>query len=260
MRKYDVAYVPNGPKSYYPTKELEEMTLEEIVHKHIKTCGKANGNVSVCSQCKSPCKEGKRAIQLLANKVYNDPPIPLYGGKTLIERAREENMKRREKVDNNMAALAKALEDAKQEALAKDAGEQPKKKKAYNAWEGWYETSLASGDQTKWLMDNMHLSKTQAKKKIYQYRYLHGLTKETAKKEEVQPVAEARPVEKEVENVPLVQENKLESKVEVLMKMQDDLKKEMDKYMKLYEEAKTKYEVIKKKTDTLFSAMDILNE
>ena len=112
MRKYDVAYVPNGPVNYYPVKDLETMTLEEIVKKYIKTCGKANGSVAICSQCKSPCREGKRAIQLLANKVYDDPPIPLYGGKTLIERAREENMKRREEMNKenkneNISALAK---------------------------------------------------------------------------------------------------------------------------------------------------------
>ena len=72
MRKYDVAYVPNGPVNYYPVKDLETMTLEEIVKKYIKTCGKANGSVAICSQCKSPCREGKRAIQLLANKVYDE--------------------------------------------------------------------------------------------------------------------------------------------------------------------------------------------
>ena len=29
----------------------------EIVKKHIKTCAKANGNVAVCSKCKTPCPE-----------------------------------------------------------------------------------------------------------------------------------------------------------------------------------------------------------
>ena len=79
MRKYDVAYVPNGPKHEYPVVALQDMSFDEIVDKYIRTCAKAMGKVAECSKCKNPCAEGKRAIQLLANNVYNDPPIPLYG-------------------------------------------------------------------------------------------------------------------------------------------------------------------------------------
>ena len=46
MRKYDIPYVPNGPVNYYPAKSLQEMTLVEIKKKYIKTCAKANGDVS----------------------------------------------------------------------------------------------------------------------------------------------------------------------------------------------------------------------
>ena len=136
MRKYDIPHVANPRINYYPVKELGEMTLEEIVKKYIKTCGKADGNVAVCSKCKTPCEHGKRAIQLLANKIYDNPPIPLYGGKTMIERAKEENMKRREAEKNgellpvnsdNMSTLFNALEKAKQDALGKEAP-QPKRK------------------------------------------------------------------------------------------------------------------------------------
>lgn len=260
MRKYDVAYVPNGPTNYYPAKALEDMSLEEIVKKYIRTCGKANGNVAICSQCKSPCKEGKRAIQLLANKVYNDPPIPLYGGKTLIERAKEENMKRREK--NNMVALADALEQAKKEALEKDRKqERPivKDKSGNIRWDGWWEESLASGDQIKWLIDNMKLSKSQAKAKIYHYKYDHGLIN---KKEKVEVKKETpKPVEQPVVTSEVKEsENKIETKIELLMRKQEEYKQEMDKYMKLYNEAKKKYDDIKSKVDTLCSAMDIINE
>ena len=187
--------------------------------------------------------------------MYNDPPIPLYGGKTLIERAKEENMKRREKMDNNMSALAKALEDAKQEALAKDADVEPKKKKAYTVWDGWYETSLASGDQTKWLMDNMHLSRTQAKKKIYQYRYLHGLTKSEVKEEK-----DVEKAEKKTEEKVEVADTGIEAKLELLMKQQEQIKNEIDQYEKLLYDARRRYDEIKKKTDVLCSAMDIMNE
>lgn len=66
MRKYDIPYVQNVAGSHpFPIKELEDMSLEEIVQKHIKTCGKANGNVAICSQCKSPCKQGKGLFSFL---------------------------------------------------------------------------------------------------------------------------------------------------------------------------------------------------
>ena len=257
MKNFNVAYVPNGSAHPYPSKDLNEMTLEEIVTKHIRTCGKANGNVSICSQCKSPCQEGKRAIQLLANKVYNDPPIPLYGGKTLIERAREENMKRREQKENtNMAALAQALEEAKQKALEKD-GLVETKRKAYVRRDGWWEESLASGDQVKWLIDNMKMSKTQAKKKIYQYKYMHGLTGQPKIEEPV--VTPAEDVKIEIPDTKLVSTD-VELKLEALLKKQEEYKSEMIKYQNLYNEAQKKYEEIKKKTDILCSAMDILND
>lgn len=258
MRKDGIPYVPNPPMHMYPSKDLEEMTLEEIVKKYLRTCGKSNGNVAVCSQCKSPCKEGKRAIQLLANKVYNDPPIPLYGGKTLIERAREENMKRREKMgETNMSALAKALEDAKKEALEKDGIKTEKKKRGHIVWDNWWEISLESGDQVKWIMDNMKLSKTQAKKKIYQYKWYHGMTG-SANAEKVEAKKE---VQKEVQTQRNdVFDASIESKLEALMKQQEECKKEVEKYQHLADEARQKYEAIKKKTDVLCSAMDIINE
>ena len=274
MRKYDVAYVPNGPVNYYPSKELEDMTLDEIVKKYIKTCAKANGKVSTCSKCKVPCKEGKRAIQLVANQIYDNPPIPLYGGKTLIERAKEENMKRKQNeavqvTKENFNELKDALEKAKEEALGKPVEEEKNKptkeetKRKYLKVDGWWEASLASGDQTKWLMENLNLSRTQAKKRIYSYRYVHGMTGE--KKEE-------RPAEVKVEKKEEVKEEKkveepvksidasIESKLEKLMKQQEQCQKEIDTYQKLLDEAKAKYEEVKKKADILCSAMDILND
>ena len=266
MRKSDIAYVPNGPLHYYPVKALEEMTFEEIVKKYLRTCAKANGKVEICSQCKSPCKEGKRAIQLLANQVYNDPPIPLYGGKTLIERAREENMKRRAEeavpvTKSNIGVLTEALEKAKNEALRVENPVQKekteKKNRRYVKIEGWWESSIESGDQVKWVMENMKMTKTQAKKRIYQYKYAHGLTA-TAEVKTVETPAEVKDV-KPVEEVKPIDAG-IESKLEKLMHQQDECKKEIEKYQKLLDEAKLKYDEVKKKTDILCSAMDILND
>ena len=205
MRKYDIAYVPNGTNNYYPPKPIDELTLEELKKKYIKNCAKANGNVSVCSKCETPCREGRQAIELLAEQVNN---IPLYDGMTLLEKAREENRKRKEK-----------------------------KAKVY--WPGWYEESLKSGNQIEWLMTNMNITEKQAKRKVAQYKYLHKDCKVEEKKE--------------------VNTN-LESKLETLIKKQENFKKEMDKYKVLYEEAQKKYEEIKTKADILCSALDILND
>ena len=216
------------------------MTLDEIKKKYIKTCGKANGDPSVCSHCKNPCAEGKRAIQLLANQVYNDPPVPLYGGKTMIEMAKEENMRRRRE------------KEQKEKEQMKEVKHRPN----FNAPDDWWEQSLKSGNQVKWLMDNLGISKTQANKKIYSYRYRNGLTN---KRDEtlVMPVtkpAEAPKIEVKQED------NRFENKLDRLMKEQEDFKKIMDQRYADYVKAKEIYESISKKVDILCSAMDILSE
>ena len=241
MRRSDVAYVQN-PAVYHPPVDYKKLPLKELVDKYIKMCGKANGQVSVCSKCQSPCEYGKRAVQLLSNEVYNDPPIPLYGGKTLIERAKEENMLRRQKKEEE----EKKMKRHSTRSLVTD--------------DNWYENSLASGDQTKWLMSNYGLSKTQAKKKIYNYRQNHPDKVAAAQKAE-EPAKEAvqEPV-REITEEPVVVEKKsndllvltMEQKMAELMKEQEDYKALMEKYTKLYYEAK-------EKVDVLCKAMDMFN-
>ena len=153
MRRDGIPYVQN-PKNYYPPIDINNLTLDELKQKFIKTCGKANGDLSVCSRCKTPCNEGKRAIQLLANNIYDDPKIPLFAGKTLIECAKEENMRKRAEKEKIEAEKAKAEQEIKAE----------KKKRKYIKIENWYEESLASGDQVQWVCDAYGISKTQAKK------------------------------------------------------------------------------------------------
>ena len=250
MRHYDIPYVKNGPVNYYPAVPLQEMSLEEIKKKYIKTCAKANGNVSECSKCKTPCQEGKRAIQLIANSVYSDPPVPLYGGKTLIERAKEENMKRREE-----AAKAETEETEKK-----------KSRKSYTKLDNWWEDSLASGDQVKWLIDKMGISKTQAKKKIYQYKWTHGMTgsamvaKDTDTNDTAPVVNTTIKAFEESLETPKQKGADVENKLESLMKLQEEHKKAMAEYQRLYEQTKAEYEKIKQKTDILCSALDIINE
>ena len=240
MRKYDIPYVQNVPAQYYPAVPLQEMTLEEIKQKHIKTCAKANGDVSECSRCKSPCPEGQRATQLVANMIYNDPPIPLYGGKTLIEKAKEENMKRREEKEK--------IEESKKVT---------KNKRIYI--DGWYEQAMASADPVAWVMEAYACSKTKAKQKIYCWKNRHPEANETHPEESETPVIKET---QESQTQPKIEtkKDKFEVKLEALMKQQEEQKKAMDEYMKLYQQAKVEYEKIKQKTDVLCNALDILDE
>ena len=254
MRRDGIPYVSNGVYNPpFPATPLQDMTLEEIKKKYLKMCAKAQGDPAVCSKCSAPCAEGKRAIQLLANQVYNDPPIPLYGGKTLIEKAREENMLRRQKLE----------EEKKQ----KDEKKVPKEKQYID---NWYEDSLASGNQLNWVMEKFNMTKTQAKKKIYSYRYRNGLTNKewfTQGRGGADPVvteAEAVREEIKIETPQPKQEatanDTIESKIDSLMRKQAEYKAVMDEHYKEYLVAKETYENFSKKIDVLCSAMDIMNE
>ena len=202
MRRYDIPYVRRGPATYSIPKPIEELSREELIQKFVRTCAKAKGNVRYCSeQCKSQCEQGKRAVEMTEN-------IPLYGGKTLLEKAREENAKRRE----------------------------AEKKKKYIKWDGWWEESLASGDQVKWIMANMGLDRDRAKKKIYQYRYLH---------------------DKKTENAPV--DTNLETRLAKLLEEQKKYEKEMNDYQKQYESAKYHFEETRTKVDILRNAKIILS-
>ena len=249
MRHYDIAYVPNGPQSYAPV-DYKKLSLEELKKKFLSTCGKCNGDVSVCSRCNTPCDVGKRAVQLVSEEVYSNPPVPLYGGKTLIEKAREENMKWRA-----------AMEEQKKTETVTENKEENKEKKMDKIPlpDNWYEVSLASGDQVAWLMNKSGISKAKAKKKIYMYKYNHGLLKREGPTVRIE---EEKPAEEIVETpeVKSTGNDSIEAKMEALMRVQEKHKSVMLQYQKLYEEAKQKYEEVKKKIDVLCDALDIMND
>ena len=248
MRRDGIPYVKN-PRSYYPPIDINKMSYEEIVQKYIKTCGKANGEISVCSKCPTPCPEGRRAIQMLANEVYSDPPIPLYGGKTLIERAKEENMLRRQKLEEEQ----KAKEEQKME-------ETKKSKDNRQYIDNWYEKAVASGDPVKWVMEQYGMTKAKAKHKIYSWKYRHQIdepAKHAKVKEEPVPVVK---VEQPVIIKETAETDSIEAKIDSLMKLQEKHKNIMLEMQQQYEKAKAKYEEISKKVDILCNAMDIMNE
>ena len=225
MRRWDVAYIPNGTVVGYPAKSLQDMSFEEIQNKYLKMCAKANGNVSVCSKCPTPCTEGKRAIQLLSNEVYDDPPIPLYGGKTLIEKAREENMLRRQRLEQEKQMKTKKSKD----------------NRIYI--DDWYEKAMATEDPIKWVQNAYGIDRNRAMAKICQWRNRH---KKTVEEKPVKPVVQ-------------IPEN-METKLEKLYKEKELIQGRINNLEKQLNEAKKEYDEINHKVDVLCSAMDIMNE
>ena len=298
MRTFDIPYVKQPAKTYPPPVELKDMSLGEIKKIHISTCAKANGDVSKCSKCNTPCVPGKRAIQLVANQVYNDPPVPLYGGKTLIERAQAENKRRRE-------AIEKGLPVPEPEEVKKDhpstkasdkVAEQPNTNNVPAVMDipKWYQDAYNSSDPVKWIMDTFHLSRLSARSRVYQtytrYPYLRETMplwkmnekrvramKENARKRREASLAKAgapaksnpekqttvniQPADEASKTTVCTQSPKtsddvlesMEAKINKLMALQDEYKKQADHYMKLYADTKTK-------VDALFEALSILNE
>ena len=245
MRRDGIPYVQN-PKNYYPPIDINKLSLEELKQKYLKHCGKSNGNLSACSKCTSPCAEGKRAMQLLANEVYNDPPIPLYGGKTLIERAKEENAKRRE------------AEEAKKLAEKMEIRTEPKeeKKRLRLDIDTWWEASLEYGNQEEYLMKTYNISKTQAKRKIH-----HARTVKEPPKVEMPVLKSEQPAEKVEEVKETVKPSRsndvvfktMEFKIDELMKKQSEFKAKLDEYTK-------KYKDISEQIDVLCKAMDVFDK
>ena len=234
MRHYDIARVGGGTVVGYPAKSLQDMSFEEIQSKYLKMCAKANGNVSICSKCPTPCTEGKRAIQLLANEVYDDPPIPLYGGKTLIEKAREENMLRRQRLEQEKQMKTKKSKD----------------NRVYI--EDWYDKAMASEDPAKWVQEAYGIDRNKAKAKLCQWRNRHKDAKET---KPVKSITEEKPVKS---TVPLPEG--METKLERLYNEKELIQKNINNLQKQLDKAKKEYEDINHKIDVLCSAMDIMNE
>ena len=219
MRRYDVAYVKNPPHYTYP-KDYKEMTLPELKKQYIDSCAKSKGLITTCKKCENKCIYGLEAIKMMEQSLQRQQEnIPLYDGKTLMEKAKVENMLRR--MQNE---------------------QKTKKDRLYI--NKWYEKAVASGNATKWVMEQYDMSEHQARHKIYNWRYNHK-----PKKEKII----ATPKTEEISNT-------IETKLEVLMKEQEAQKKTMNEYQKKYEEAKQLFEEINKKIDVLCRAMDIVNE
>ena len=252
MRTYDVPYVPNPNKALYPNPPLDSLSLQEITKQYL--CGKSEHKLSNCRKCTEKCIYGIRALELFFGAENRKPEENKEEAMTILERFRR----------------AKEAEKKKPEMSVT--------KNGHKFIKDWYKQAEASGNIVEWVMENFDLSREKALSKIYNYRYclnkkqknneiVEMVTKsadpvekpdETSQKpaEEVKPEpAEKKPaekVEKKPEEPAEKQENPIEEKLAYFMRLQDEYKKKIEEYQKLYDEAK-------RKGDILCNAMDIMN-
>lgn len=256
MRTYDIPYVKQSTMSSYPAIDYKKLSLKELVDKYIKVCGKADGKVSVCSKCQTPCEHGKRALQLLANETVG-APVPLYGGKTLIERAREEAAAKRAEASKEEKKPEKPAKAAKNSKKAEAANKR-------NPIPDWYDRAYESPEPLEWIMKTFGLNKTKARQKVYAYQYSHPGLRESKPLWEINEKYKKKSARQDKPETPAAEEKKenkfdnpvlepLEAKINKLMQLQDEYKKQADYYQKLYVETKGK-------VDALFEALNILNE
>ena len=202
MRRYDIAYVHN-PAHYTPPVDYMDMDVNQLKKKYIDTCAKSNGMISNCSRCENPCVYGKRAIEIISG---DTSIVPLYDGKTLIEKAKEENMlRKKEQVDKKISKDNRAYID------------------------DWYSKAMSSEDPVKWVMNTYNIDKTKAKAKLYQWKRRHKECKEEVKQEvkTVMPIPES-----------------IETKLEKLYKEKELIQENINKLQKQYEEINNKIDVL----------------
>lgn len=265
MRTSDIAYVPHGSVQMKRLPPLDEMTLQEITKHYLTTCIKSHGLVSECVKCKEKCAYGKRAVSMaLGDRQLDDCQIPYEG--SLLQQARTINELKRKQQN----LLNETGEEQKMDEPEMPEQEKPKRKRKNAEPEGWFEEAWKSGDPAKYVMERFNRSKTQAKKKLYNYKYLHPELREIEEKY----AHKSRPdIKVDKESVAACEEavcgtetpkfgetktsgddlvsKMMEQKLEKLMNQQEE-------YEGLIKEYQTKLTKVKEQIDTICKTMDIL--
>lgn len=164
MRRDGIPYVPN-PSYYKVPKDYKDMDLQELKTTYIKTCAKSHNSLAVCAECAGQCEYGRRALELIGGNITNDKDVPLYDGMTLLQKAQEENRKRREQMEETNTVSKVETKTLRGRPRAT-----------------WYEESTKAENQVAWTMEKFGITELQAKRKLASFRYNHGLTKAKAEK------------------------------------------------------------------------------
>lgn len=260
MRTYDIPYVKNAPQNVLPEPPIGSLDLRTIVRKYL--CNKADMKVSNCMKCSARCAYGQRAIDLTTGNASTEEfvnPKDLLNNPTIMEKIR--------------MSKAKEQETPKTETIRvyKDGRKYVK---------NWFEKASAAENPIKWVMDTYGISEKQAKTKLWNWKTKHrketnSMLVDIVNNQSAEPKsAEQKPVEPEpVKTKPAEPETKqtevrqpeapekkpepsgtsaLEEKLAYFMRLQDEYKKKIMEYQKLYDAAK-------RDGDVLCSAMDIMN-
>ena len=270
-------YPQTGNSIRTPLKAIEDLSLQEITRNYL--CGKAQGKVSVCMKCQAKCAYGKRAIELTIGPQRATSGVPYEG--SMLQKARADAKLSRSFENATLNAHFETEKPVAKAEVPEEKKEESAKKKRKNADpDGWFEESLLAPDQIAWVMEKFGKSRTQARKKIYMYKYLHPEAKElkvSAKNpvEVKEEPVDSSPVGKE-EVCEASKEKKMETlddvylakvmerKLESLMNQQESLEAEIKKYREEYErqikEPNEKLLKVRGQIDVLCKTMDILKE
>lgn len=271
MRTFDIPYVKNGYMPSVSSVPLEEMSLPDITKKYLRTCTKSNGRVSECMRCNQKCVYGEKAIAMTYGLNKAEDVVPYEG--SLLYQARMQNEQRRKEAE-------KPKEAEKQTAQVVEEKPAEKKRRANQDPEGWFEEAMAQTDPVQYVMDRFGKTRTQAKKKIYMYRYLHKKSEGEIKEETASDIqtdsSSSNDLEAETaQNIPsadgeteqkkaAVESARPESDDELLKTMMDHkLELLMNQQEQIESEIKvcqTKLTKVKEQIETICKTMDILKE
>lgn len=267
MRTSDIAYVPHGTINIRPVPPLDEMSLQEISKRYLTTCVKSNGRVSECMRCKDKCPYGQKAVSIVYGTT-DDRAVPYEGSMLQMARMQNElNRQRKETTESLTEELKKTEEEI--ETVEKEIKNAKRYRKSPDP-EGWYEEALKSDDPVQYVVEHFDRTKTQAKKKLYNYLRLHPEMQEIHDKYMVKGVSLTK-LDKEssvspeppvcVEKSPEIGKTEqpgdvyitrvMEMKLETLMNQQE----EYESLIKSYQEKLLK---VKEQIDTICKTMDIL--
>lgn len=237
-----MATYPQAQKDAYKVREtdIEDISLQEICKSYL--CGKAQGKISECAKCTTQCSYGKRGLDLLngsvnsaSKSVYTSVPE----GKTLLDMAR-------------------------QEAKARRNGEYIPKPEDYVV-DDWYLQAYKSGNAMKWLMENLSLTKSNARARVYTYWQKHPGLREamplwkTRKRKSDIPIVVEQTVEPVVSEEPdLI--SALRKQISDMTKLRNEYKQRTDEYLQKADEYMNLHNKMSDKVDILQKALDALME
>lgn len=222
--------VREGKFEMPPESEIEKMDLIDVRRKLMKFCDESQGAIGPCRTCMRKCNAGKWALQL-----YDRLQVP----------------------KTEEPEVAKNISEEKDEKQTTQSGGQVAQ---------WYIDAKASKDPVAWCVDNLHITRQQASKKIYMYEYNHFgtlRTKNTAKATEKPRLKHAaKAAEKpanQTDESDFSLATDLQQKMEMLTKRQSDYREQIAYHQCKIDELKKKEKKVTDQIDAVSMCLELIN-